>query len=114
VKPYLIVNPVAGSFGDIHLRLKQLHRLDAQKCALLKRAGHAETRYLRSAAAGLPELQAYRTTMIDHTEKLIIDLYNVVLANGQFAGGGLPIVPQANLSDGLLDFEPAAKLFLTR
>ncbi len=60
--------------------------------------------YLRSAAAALPELQAYRTTMIfDDTEELVINLYNVVVANGRFAGGGLPIAPQANLSDGLLD-----------
>jgi diacylglycerol kinase (ATP) len=52
----------------------------------------------------LPELQAYRATMIfDDTEELVIDLYNVVVANGQFADGGIPIAPQANLSDGLLD-----------
>jgi diacylglycerol kinase (ATP) len=60
--------------------------------------------YLRSAAAALPEVQAYRTTMIfDDTEELVIDLYNVVVANGQFVGSGLPIAPQAKLSDGLLD-----------
>jgi diacylglycerol kinase (ATP) len=60
--------------------------------------------YLRSAAAALAELQSYRTTMIfDETEELVMDLYNVVVANGQFAGGGLPIAPQANVSDGLLD-----------
>jgi len=60
--------------------------------------------YLRSAAAALPELRAYRTTMIfDDTAKLVIDVYNVVVANGQFADGGLPIAPQANLRDGLLD-----------
>jgi hypothetical protein len=46
--------------------------------------------------------------IFDDTEKLIIDLYNVVLTNGQFAGGGLPIAPQANPSGGLLDVEPAA------
>lgn len=60
--------------------------------------------YLRSAAASLPELQAYRTTIIfDETEELVIDLYNVVVANGQFAGGGLPIAPRAKLCDALLD-----------
>jgi diacylglycerol kinase (ATP) len=74
--------------------------------------------YLRSAAAALPELQAYRTTMIfDDVEELVIDLYNVVVANGQFAGGGLPIALQANLSDGLLDVvlvpkRPAAEMAL--
>ena len=72
--------------------------------------------YLRSAAAALPELQAYRTTMIfDDAEELVIDVYNVVVANGQFAGGGLPVAPEANLSDGLLDVvlipkRPAAEM----
>jgi len=31
------------------------------------------------------------------------DLYNVVVANGQFVAGGLPIAPQADPSDGVLD-----------
>ena len=220
MKPYVIVNPVAGSVGDIQLRLEQLRRLNAKEVGITRYAGEAETlaraavrrgsdyviaaggdgtlnevingiatsrparqvcvgvvplgtandfarsigligdvnanidtlraqettvidlvrmtsgrrryfvnvsaggfsgvvdekltseikaawgplAYLRSAAAALPELQTYRTTMIfDDTEELMIDLYNVVVANGQFAGGGLPIAPQANLSDGLLD-----------
>jgi diacylglycerol kinase family enzyme len=30
-------------------------------------------------------------------------LYNVVIANGRFAAGGLPIAPNADPSDGLLD-----------
>jgi diacylglycerol kinase (ATP) len=60
--------------------------------------------YLRTAAAALPELQAYRTTLtFDDKEEPVIDLCNVVVANGQFAGGGLPVAPQANLSDGFLD-----------
>ncbi len=220
MKLYIIVNPVAGSVGDIQLRLEQLHRLNAKEVRVTQHAGEAETlaraairagsdyviavggdgtlnevingivtsgrasqvcvgmlplgtandfarsigligdvdanidilrtkttaaidlvrmtsgrrryfvnvsaggfsgvvnekltsevkaswgplAYLRSAAAALPELQAYRTTMIfDDTEELVINLYNVVVANGRFAGGGLPIAPQANLSDGLLD-----------
>jgi diacylglycerol kinase (ATP) len=234
VKPYIIVNPVAGSVGDIQLRLEQLHRLNAKEVRVTQHAGEAEIlaraairagsdyviavggdgtlnevingiatsrrarqvcvgvvpvgtandfarsigligdveanidtllakkttvidlvrmtsgrrryfvnvsaggfssvmnekltseikaawgplAYLRSAAAALPELQAYRTTMIfDDVEELVIDLYNVVVANGQFAGGGLPIALQANLSDGLLDVvlvpkRPAAEMAL--
>jgi diacylglycerol kinase (ATP) len=74
--------------------------------------------YVRSAAAALPELQAYRTALtFDDAEQLVIDVYNVVVANGQFAGGGLPIAPQANLNDGLLDIvlipkRPAAEMVL--
>jgi len=60
--------------------------------------------YLRSAAAALPQLHAYRTTVtFDDAESLVIDLYNVIVANGQFVAGGLPIAPQADPSDGLLD-----------
>jgi diacylglycerol kinase (ATP) len=234
VKPYVILNPVAGSVGDIQLRLEQLDRLNAKEVRITQYAGEAETvareaarvgsdyiiaaggdgtlnevingiaisrgarqvcvgvvplgtandfarsielvgdvdanidtlrakkttvidlvrmtsgrrryfvnvsaggfsgvvdekltseikaawgplAYVRSAAAALPELQAYRTTMIfDEAEELVIDLYNVVVANGQFAGGGLPIAPQANLSDGFLDVvlvpkRPAAEMAL--
>ena len=234
MKPYIIVNPVAGSVGDIQLRLEQLHRLNAKEVRVTQHAGEAETlvraairagsdyviavggdgtlnevingiatsrrarqvcvgvvplgtandfarsigligdvdanidalrakkttaidlvritsgrrryfvnvsaggfsgvvgekltseiktawgplAYVRSAAAALQELQAYRTTMIfDDTEELVIDLYNVVVANGQFAGGGIPVAPQANLSDGLLDVvlvpkRPAAEMAL--
>ncbi len=234
MKPFVIVNPVAGSVGDIQLRLEQLHRLNARELRVTQHGGEAETlarqairagsdyviaaggdgtlnevingiatssgarqvcvgvvplgtandfarsigltadvdanidtlrakktatidlvrmtserrryfvnvsaggfsgvvnekltseikaawgplAYVRSAAAALPELQAYRTTMMfDDAEELVIDLYNVVVANGQFAGGGLPIAPEANLSDGFLDVvlvpkRPAAEMAL--
>jgi diacylglycerol kinase (ATP) len=60
--------------------------------------------YLRGAAAALPELQAYRTEVVfDESESLSMDLYNVVVGNGRFVAGGLPIVPDADLRDGLLD-----------
>lgn len=60
--------------------------------------------YVRSAAAALPELQAYRTTVVfDDDETSSVDLYNVVVANGRFVAGGLPIAPQADPGDGLLD-----------
>lgn len=60
--------------------------------------------YLRSAAAALPQLQAYKTHVrIDDSEELSLELYNVVICNGRFVGGGLPIAPQADPSDGFLD-----------
>ena len=50
--------------------------------------------YLRGAAAALPKLHAYRTRVVfDQTERLSIDLYNVVVGNGRFVAGGLPIAP---------------------
>ena len=60
--------------------------------------------YLRSAAAALPELRAYRTTLaLDNAESLTLDLYNVVVANGRYVGGGTLIAPEASVDDGLLD-----------
>jgi diacylglycerol kinase (ATP) len=72
--------------------------------------------YLRSAAAALPELRAYQTTLaFDNAESLRIELYNVVVANGRYVAGGTLIAPDASIDDGLLDIvlipkRPAAEL----
>lgn len=60
--------------------------------------------YLRSAAAALPKLQAYHTKVVfDKDETLSMDLYNVVISNGRFVAGGLPVAPEADPGDGWLD-----------
>jgi diacylglycerol kinase (ATP) len=60
--------------------------------------------YVRSAAAAFPELRAYRTSiMLGEKETFSLDLYNVIIANGRFVAGGLPIAPEADPADGLLD-----------
>jgi diacylglycerol kinase (ATP) len=60
--------------------------------------------YLRSAAAALPELRAYQTTLaLDNTESLSLELYNVVVANGRYVAGGTLIAPEASIDDGMLD-----------
>jgi len=60
--------------------------------------------YVRSAAAALPELHAYRTTVqLADGEKLRLNLYNMIVANGTFVAGGLPVAPEADPGDGLLD-----------
>jgi diacylglycerol kinase (ATP) len=74
--------------------------------------------YLRSAAAALPELRAYRTTLsLDNEESLTMELYNVVVANGRYVAGGRLIAPEASIDDGLLDVilipqRPAAEMAL--
>ena len=74
--------------------------------------------YVRSAAAALPKLRAYRTTVrFGPDEAVAHDLYNVVVANGRFVAGGLPIAPEADPSDALLDVilipqRPAAEIAL--
>jgi diacylglycerol kinase (ATP) len=60
--------------------------------------------YVRSAAAALPEMHAYRANIvIDGAERLSIDLHNVIIANGRFVAGGLPVAPEADPRDGLFD-----------
>ncbi len=60
--------------------------------------------YIRGAAAALPKLHAYKTRIVlDEREELSTALYNVVIANGRFVAGGLPIAPDADPADGLLD-----------
>ncbi len=60
--------------------------------------------YIRGAAAALPKLRSYKTRIaLDRREELLSELYNAVIANGRFVAGGLPIAPEADPSDGLLD-----------
>jgi len=60
--------------------------------------------YLRSAAAAFSELRGYATRVaLDDAEALELDLYKVVVANGRYVAGGIPIAPEADLADGLLD-----------
>ncbi|HEY2138450.1 MAG TPA: diacylglycerol kinase family protein [Chthoniobacterales bacterium] len=60
--------------------------------------------YLRGAAAALCDLRAYRTTLaFDNSDSLMLDLYNVVVANGRYVAGGRMIAPEASVDDGLLD-----------
>lgn len=60
--------------------------------------------YLRSAAAALPELRAYETAIVfDDAENISLNLYNVIVGNGRFVAGGIPVAPNAVLDDGLLD-----------
>ena len=60
--------------------------------------------YLRSAAAAFSELRGYTTKVaLDDAEAFELDLYNVVVANGRYVAGGIPIAPEADHTDGLLD-----------
>ena len=60
--------------------------------------------YLRSAAAALPELRSYRTTIVlDDGPPFEANLYNAIIANGRFVAGGTEVAPEAVADDGLLD-----------
>jgi diacylglycerol kinase (ATP) len=67
--------------------------------------------YVRGAAAAFPELHGYHTSIaLGEEEALSADLYNVIVANGRFVAGGLPIAPDADPTDGLLDIILIPKL----
>lgn len=60
--------------------------------------------YLRSAAAALPDLTDYHTFIaFDDEDALEVKVYNVVVANARYVAGGIPIAPQAEPDDGLVD-----------
>jgi len=52
VKPYIIVNPIAGAIVDRDVLLRQLRRLDPRKLCLTKRAGEAEALARAAIRAG--------------------------------------------------------------
>jgi diacylglycerol kinase (ATP) len=60
--------------------------------------------YIRGAAAALPDRRAYLTTIaLDNNETISENIYNVIVGNGRFVAGGIPIASEAIPDDGLLD-----------
>lgn len=93
-RTHYFVNVSAGGFSGL---------VDEKLTPAIKRTW-GPLSYLRSAAAALPQLHAYKTRVtIDDAEELGVELYNVVIGNGRFVAGGLPIAPGADPGDGLLD-----------
>ena len=88
------VNVSAGGFSGL---------VDKKITPEIKRTWGPLT-YVRGAAAALRDLHAYKTHIVlNDEERFAAELYNVVIANGRFVAGGLPIAPAADLSDGLID-----------
>lgn len=60
--------------------------------------------YLRAAVGTLPQLQGHDVRVtLDGGERLAVEAYNVVVSNGRFVAGGIPVAPQSRLDDGRLD-----------
>ncbi len=91
------VNVSAGGFSG----------LVAEKLTPAMKKTWGPLAYLRSAVAALPQLRAYRTrisfTRRKRSTASVFSLYNVVIANGRYVGGGTLIAPEASIDDGLLD-----------
>jgi diacylglycerol kinase (ATP) len=60
--------------------------------------------YLRAAVGTLPQLQGHNARItLDGGERLEVETYNVVVSNGRYVAGGIPVAPQSRLDDGRLD-----------
>jgi diacylglycerol kinase (ATP) len=60
--------------------------------------------YLRSAAAVMSESEPFEVTIqYDDAPSENITAVNIILGNGRYSAGGLPVAPMANPQDGLLD-----------
>ena len=60
--------------------------------------------YALSAVKALPELEPYEVTLsFDGEAAHTLDVYNIVVANARYVGGSVPIAPEAQLDDGLVD-----------
>ncbi len=96
-------NAVSGGFGG---RVEEA-MTDEQKEALGPLA------YLRAALRMLTELGFYRLRVrLADDEEVRLAAYGVVVSNGRYAAGGIPVAPRARADDGLLDvlLIPAAGL----
>lgn len=59
--------------------------------------------YLRSAVEAMGDARAWKVTLTVDGREQQLEALNVVVANGRFAGRGIPIAPHADPFDGLLD-----------
>jgi diacylglycerol kinase (ATP) len=60
--------------------------------------------YVRGGVAALANLQGYETTLeIDDGPAEVLPLWNIVVASGEFSGGGMAVAPGAIVDDGWLD-----------
>lgn len=101
----MAINSIAGLGGDVAAGL------DPE----LKRTWGSAA-YLRTALDDVASAASFRAEITLDDERMTLDLTNVVVANGKFLGGGIPVAPLAELDDGLLDVMvlpalPALRLF---
>jgi diacylglycerol kinase (ATP) len=60
--------------------------------------------YARAAAECVSELEHFSVELaLDDEPTQQLELVNLIIANGRYAAAGIPVAPQAELDDGLLD-----------
>lgn len=87
------VNAASGGFGGRVAR--DVHRED--------KARWGPVAYWMTAFSKLMKLEPYAVSLEVDGVCHDINVYGIVVANGQFVGGGFPIAPRASLDDGMLD-----------
>jgi diacylglycerol kinase (ATP) len=90
---YFVNTSVGGFTGEI-----------GQKLSPRTKQSWGPLAYLRGAAAALPKLRCYPAEIIfDDARQISGEFYNVIVANGRYAGCGVPVAPEADPSDRRLD-----------
>lgn len=60
--------------------------------------------YMRGALDALPELTTFKASLLlNGAERLDLDTWNIVISNGRYVAAGIPVAPQAEVDDGLLE-----------
>lgn len=59
--------------------------------------------YFKSGIAALTELESFKVDIFSGDETISVDSLNIVIGNGRYAAAGIPVAPQASLTDGKLD-----------
>lgn len=91
--PELFVNVAVAGFAGV---------VAARVGAAAKRS-RGPVAYRLAALTALPSLRRYAIAAEVDGEALSLEGHAAVVANGRFLGGGLSLVPEARMDDGLLD-----------
>ena len=96
------VNVSAGGFAGVVDQIAEDG--DTQRWGSLK--------YLASAVGAMRDVQTYALTIVANGQWFQLESYNVMVGNGRFAAGGIPVAPDAVINDGVFDIAilPAAAL----
>jgi YegS/Rv2252/BmrU family lipid kinase len=99
---------IEGSFGTVY----SLNAIEAGVGAAATSAAKSFPRRveeMRYTIAFLFTLPLFRSEMVkvsvDDHKQVVGKAIEIVIANGQFFGGGMNVAPQANVSDGLADVQ---------
>jgi len=68
--------------------------------------------YVASAVNAMRDVRTYELDLEANGQRFTLPAYNVIVGNGRYAAGGIPVAPKAVMDDGLFDVAllPAAPL----